>query len=380
MLATNDMTVKELRRLAIETDIIGKTGLKIQGSKKPILIEAINSGIWPEEVATVEPKADVTTVAPTNNNDVGKVLADIIKGHLNLDDILKPSVDEHTIRGWVVEARDAILSEEKIKEVIEGYIPRPTVVDVVSPKGDVTKMGVQHKLFPKILRLANIRENIWMTGPAGGGKTTMAQKIAEAMKLDFYPVSVCKQTTVYNMMGYMDGDKHMESEAYKAYTRGGVLLVDEVDGGSANVTMSLNAILANGVANFPNGIAHKHPNFICMAGANTMGHGATREYVGRNPLDEAFLSRFGAKLNFDYDEELEQEISGDVVWAKRVQKLRLAAKVLGIKCVISPRASISGANMMKNGGFEQSEVEDMVIFNGIGLENAKRIKDKAEEL
>jgi len=374
------MTVSDLRRLAKETEITGKTGLLIAGAKKEDLIVAINTGVWPLCTQTPSPYTpEPPAQQQAGEGGLGQVLADAIRGHLNLENLIRPSVTEEQVKEWVIESRDSMLSEEKLRNWVEAVTPKPTRIEVQMPTGEIKDMGLQHELFPKLLKLAAAGIHTWLTGPAGSGKTTICKHIAKALDKKFYPVSVCKQTTKSDLMGYMDvNGKYVESDVYRAVVNGDLLLVDEVDGGNANVNMSLNAVLANGVANFPCGVVEVHPNFVCFAGANTMGYGATREYVGRNPLDAAFLDRFGAKVKFGYDEEMEKALTSNTEWARYVQACRKAAKELGIKVVISPRSTISGSKMLA-AGFSREETEDMALWNEMGLENAKRIKEKVKE-
>ena len=79
----------------------------------------------------------------------------------------------------------------------------------------------------------------------------------------------------------------------RCYEHGGVFLLDEIDACDSNTLLAINLAIANGYCNVPNRhgnpVAHRHPNFIVIATANTLGRGATRSYAGRNQLDEASL-------------------------------------------------------------------------------------------
>ena len=88
----------------------------------------------------------------------------------------------------------------------------------------------------------------------------------------------------------------LSTQFLDAYENGGVFLFDEIDAADPNVLLVINSALANGHLSVPSRhekpTAARHPDFICIAAANTFGHGADRQYVGRNQLDESTLDRF----------------------------------------------------------------------------------------
>jgi hypothetical protein len=135
----------------------------------------------------------------------------------------------------------------------------------------------------------------------------------------------------------------------------------------------VNTALANGYAMFPDSpdVITRHADFRCIIAANTFGTGADRMYVGANQLDASTLDRF-VFFNFGYDEKLEIALSGNVLWAKRVQKLRHAAFSEKARMVISPRASINGAKLLAQ-GWTQHVVEERTIWKGIDPELKDRI-------
>src|SRR5262249_23284025 len=65
-----------------------------------------------------------------------------------------------------------------------------------------TKAGEKpHKRFDRCLRLAKARKNILMIGPAGCGKTVLAEKIAAALDLEFAHVSCSAGTSEGTLLG-----------------------------------------------------------------------------------------------------------------------------------------------------------------------------------
>ena len=244
-----------------------------------------------------------------------------------------------------------------------------------STQWDGTKIdcGLQHHLFETILKIARRRRNVLLVGPAGGGKTHMGSAIAKALELPFWPMSVGPQSTKTDIIGFIDAHGiYRDTPFRQAFKNGGVFLLDELDAGNAGVLTLLNAALSNGHMSFPDAVIEKHEDFICIAAANTYGRGADRQYVGRNQLDAATLDRFRV-LDFDYDEKLELALAGNAEWTRRVQKYRARAWELKERVVISPRASIGGAEDLAD-GFSLEDAEAMNIWKGISPDIIRKIK------
>jgi cobaltochelatase CobS len=161
----------------------------------------------------------------------------------------------------------------------------------------------------------------------------------------------------------MDAGGHYHGTQYReAFENGGLFLVDEIDAGNPNVLAVLNASLSNSWCAFPDKMVRRHPKFRCVAAGNTWGTGRTIQYVGRNPIDAATLNRF-VYIQWDYDEALETKIAGMPEWSAFVQACRAEIKRRGVNFLISPRASIFGALLLKAGVPVQDVINDVVMPN-----------------
>ena len=142
--------------------------------------------------------------------------------------------------------------------------------------------------------------------------------------------------------------------------------LDEIDNGNANVLAVLNSAISNDTNFFPDKTVTRHPNFIVVACANTFGLGATNGYVGRTQIDAATLDRFFF-IEMTYDDGLESHVAGvsgiaspvwnemgtsvtdPNTWISLVKKTREAANQLGVKIIVSPRATYMGISLIKQG-------------------------------
>ena len=153
----------------------------------------------------------------------------------------------------------------------------------------------------------------------------------------------------------------------------GVFILDEIDNGNANVLSVLNSALANGSCAFADGMVAKHKDFILIATANTFGNGANAQYVGRNQLDSATLDRF-VTIEWNYDEALEMAIASNKDWCAVVQKYRFAVSKLGLRLVVSPRATFQGEKLLAS-GLKEKDVIKMVITRGASADQIKKINE-----
>jgi len=233
--------------------------------------------------------------------------------------------------------------------------------------------GHRHPVFPDVLASLSVRENVYLVGPAGSGKTTLASQCAEALGLPFYSTGAVGMA--YQLQGFINAEgKYMETDLYRAYVNGGVFLFDEIDASSAQALLAFNAIAANDLAAFPCGTVKRHPDFVIIAAANTWGSGADAQYVGRAQLDAATLDRF-AFISMDYDEKLELAISPNDEWTRYVQAFRRAVRELKIRAVVSPRASIKGGKLL-SAGLKWDRVEEMLLLRGMSRNDIDKIREQ----
>ena len=337
-------------------------------------------------VANVDPlyqqQAAVAAPCSTANTELAELIAAAVAPHV------KAGIDHDAVV--------AIVDER----VAASSLPRAIVVTVNERMA--VNVGIQHSHFEAVLRLASARLNVWLVGPAGSGKTSVASAVAHALGLPDFSASVCALTSKADLVGYRNvlNGEYVRTDLREAFEHGGVFLLDEVDAGNANVMVILNALLANGSYAFPDGKVAKHKDFVLLAGANTIGMGADRQYVGRNQLDKATVDRF-AMVPFPYDPSIEAAMCGvsanalkdapavekfkfldttDEVevqgrceeYCSRVQKIRKAIDSLAVRHIVSPRASLIGCTMIRL-GFSPSQVMEFAVWKGLDSETVKKV-------
>lgn len=233
---------------------------------------------------------------------------------------------------------------------------------------------IEHFLTEKVRALVAMRNNLWLVGPAGSGKSKCAEIVARSLNLSFYCPPIGRETTNAQLFGYFNAaGNYVRTPIREACENGGVLHLEEIDFASPAVGTSLNALLANDAVGFPDATIEKHPDFVLLASANTFGTGANASYIGSQGLNAATLDRF-VFLSFPYDERMERRIGSNKTWTAHVQNMRKKVNHLGLKHVISPRASIQGGKMVDSKCFAWEEIESMVLFKGLDQLTIDKIK------
>ena len=266
------------------------------------------------------------------------------------------------IAGMSAQIIDDLRSE--IKDLRELVKSTQTIThEITINNGDPKQIkGRVHDVFPRVLKWASRRKPVYLVGPAGSGKTTIAAQIAESLDLDFYCYGAIGQA--FEFLGHIGATgEYVETDFYRAFKHGGLVLFDEMDGSNANALLSLNAALANDFASFPCGIVERHPDFRVIASANTFGHGASGVYVGRNPMDAATLDRF-AYIPMGYDEGLERSLAGNDGWCDFVQAIRAQVEHHKMRHVVSPRATMGGAEALADGDDWRTAADEMIFNKG----------------
>lgn len=313
----------------------------------------------------MEEQNTTTTAATTNNNNVNNAALNI------MSQMLAQQQEEGYQRGKT-EAAAEVESLKKQLEEAKNAGTGSVINVVVDGKKTTTKThSVLDPNFENILKLVAAHENVYLYGPAGSGKNTIAEQIAEALGVEFYYQNTL--VTKFDVSGYKNTlGEYEETPFYKAWKNGGLFFADELDNSTAEAIIALNAALANGYYTFPNSgeKVAKNPNFYCIAAGNTNGQGATEEYCGRYQMDESSRDRF-AFIEIGYNKKVEESICGghlDIL--EFVRDLRSVTKSLQIRLICGYRAI---SRLAKFYDMNTKFVLDSFIFKGLTLDDIREI-------
>ena len=195
---------------------------------------------------------------------------------------------------------------------------------------------MHHKKYNEAKRLIEAGIPVLLTGDAGSGKSTLAREIARDMDLRFFSISLTRQTTLSHMLGFLSvNGTYIPSNLRDSFENGGLMLLDELDAGDANVLLCLNTI-ENGYISFPDKLVESHPDFRLVATSNPQDQ--HQFYTGRSKLDGATLDRFDI-IDVDRDDNLEKSLV-DHDTHQRMQLMRKLMKEYNMSKRVSMRDAI----------------------------------------
>lgn len=233
-----------------------------------------------------------------------------------------------------------------------------------TPKDNHQDGIVHHEKYETIKTCMVNNIPVYLAGPAGSGKNHTVEQIADELGWEFYFSNSVQQE--YKLTGFIDaGGKYHETEFYKACTsdKDCVFFLDEMDASIPEVLVLMNAAIANGYFEFPNGrVDLEHVHFV--AAGNTVGNGADEMYTGRMVLDQATLDRF-AIIEFDYSLRIEMAISnGNTDLVSFIRQLRDEANKKGIRATFSYRC-ITMVTKLEAAGMDYSEMILIAVMKGL---------------
>jgi energy-coupling factor transporter ATP-binding protein EcfA2 len=245
---------------------------------------------------------------------------------------IQKKIDEAEKRAKAKAEKEIFKSTEKaVKEALQDQPPQQ--IEVVYPDGEnVVIDEIQHHILPDLINLVNWRSNILLVGPAGCGKTTICKTLAKACKLDYGFISLSGGVSENNLTGCLLPVEENGSFRYIAtrfidlFLNGGLFLLDDLAGASADCMLVLNSAIANAEMyvsqRYQDQHLKRHKDFVIIGATNTT-HGSAM-YAGQEAIDGSTLDRFqGATRIMDYSKTLEKKIiHPDVLrwgWALRQQ-------------------------------------------------------------
>jgi len=170
--------------------------------------------------------------------------------------------------------------ESAIPLKYENYVP-------FGPFAELKKVVASKKFFP-----------VFITGPSGNGKSMSVEQACAQAGREFVVVSMTDETDEGDLLGnyvLLDGNMVWRDGAVTVAARkGAVLLIDEIDYGSKNLSC-LQRVLEGKpfLLKKKNEMVIPAPGFTVIATANTKGQGSdSGKYMFTNVLNEAFLERF----------------------------------------------------------------------------------------
>ena len=229
--------------------------------------------------------------------------------------------------------------DTKLKAIIDGI---STTINVTIQSGGKTltrKMTIndatKRPLIQKVLSDAAARNNVYLYGGAGTGKTFSAETIADALGFDIITINCNQFTSALEIIGGQTIDGYQEGKVIRAFGnldeegnptgRGCVLLLNELPKIDPNTAGLLNAALAKSgefkkgrPAKLENarGIKVERKEFFVMATGNSLLNSVDAEYEANFKQDLSLQDRFaGSTYEVFVDREFEWKNILNEKWA-----------------------------------------------------------------
>lgn len=254
-----------------------------------------------------------------------------------------------------------------INQLKEVY-PQKHIIETADFKTEID--GAVHEKFDDILAYILAKRNVYLHGPAGTGKSHIGKQIADALGQKFYFVNAVQ--TAYDLTGFNDANSHFEeTQFYKAFVYGGVLMVDELDASVPEALITMNSALAQKSFNFPDGNHKAHKDFRVIASGNTIGNGGDNKYNARYQIDKASMDRFDF-IEIYYSPAVEHSIvNGNEELLAFMRDLRKTAENTDIDMLVTYRA-LEGVATMET-VLPLEKVLDSTVVKGMNKEDLKML-------
>ena len=257
---------------------------------------------------------------------------------------------------------------------------KTVIININDIKTNVLPGQLFHNKFEEVVKVLSLRLHPLLVGPAGSGKNVILEQAAKALKLNFYYVN--DVTEEHKVMGFVDANgKFQQTQFFKAFTKGGLIMIDEMDNSHPSALLAINAALGTGYhqyLTFPDGILYEsNPDFYLAAAANTYGTGSDQIYCGRSSLDGASLNRF-LPIFIDYDKNLEQNLVKNTSILNLFWQVRESINKNKIRHVISTRNIVNADRMLNSNMFTLNNIFDYTIIQSMNEDDLRMIlKDLA---
>ena len=282
------------------------------------------------------PDKDNSSKSPDKDNSLSALEEALVSAVCKIDG---GKIQEQLLSNMDIEATVKELVKKELAPVEKTIVfstQLPNKGKVTFPEGEVL-----HTKFNTIMQTILMGRIPFLVGPAGSGKNVLCEQIAKALGVKFFIGNALSQE--FKLGGFTDAQgRYQETAFYKAFTEGGLYMLDEVDASNPDVLIQLNACLSDKEHRFdfpaPIGNLKAHKDFKVICAGNTYGTGANEEYVGRYQLDKATTDRFFV-IDVDYDVGVEKKIShGNWELLDFIYAFRRECRCNAIHCIVSYRA------------------------------------------
>lgn len=341
--------------------------------------------------STCTPRPKPTTAPVNEPTEVVEEVEEVVNEGINNNEPTE-DVNEQALIAAIKNLRGGDVDIAKVREIVREELTKLATAEPAKVKAIIKRAGVKPNEyrcsdFEEIADYIAHGQPVYMYGAAGCGKSHTAEQIASTLNLDYYTQS--QVLFAHDVKGYGDANgNYQDTPFFKAFTKGGLFFIDEMDASAPEALVVLNTAIANRRYDFPIiGCVEAHPNFRIIAAGNTALTGADVEYTARSVQDASTINRFAFfEMHYEKNVEFNVMAKGDEVLYNFIVDLRNAIKTAGIQlCVSYRQTSILASDLaqkygkakaLKRNVFGGRDTDDVRIIYG-ALKNKDNVWAKA---
>jgi cobaltochelatase CobS len=161
-------------------------------------------------------------------------------------------------------------------------------------------------LFRSVVDDVKAKNNVYLYGKAGTGKTVLARMVANYLgygsKLNYYTLNCSQWTSPMQIIGGFGIRGYQAGQLELAWENGGVLILDELPKLDPNTAGLLNDALSEAtrdgttITTGEGRVIVKHPQFACIGTGNTDMKTVGANFSGNNRQDYSLVDRFTGSM------------------------------------------------------------------------------------
>lgn len=227
--------------------------------------------------------------------------------------------------------------------------------------------------YALVEKLYEQRRPTLLVGECGSGKTHLARHLAFMKKIPYTRINFDGSMTPDKLIGHWTpnptgGFQWSDGLLTKFVREGGLMVIDEVNSGNADLLFFLHPLLDDEkkiiLTEKDGEVIHAHKDFHMICTMNP-------DYEGTKPLNLALQDRF-VVIEIDYDEKVDKQLLSNQKLINLAQRLRKLYRTGDLKTPTSTRTLMFYEQDVKSFGAETAQI---LFLNKYSLENRNSIKE-----